>query len=602
MNLRITAILIAAIMILNLTGCTLSKKPDNSDKEKYSLNVKFPVTATMSAEESALRINNKTEGAIKKLKTESVRISRYDSAWAFAHHGFITEFNGCLYAMWSSGHEHEDDLGQRVMYAKSENFTDWSIPEALADSMQGISSENVLFPMGFYVNGDTLIAYYKRCEYDYTKLRNEGTLRPDSDTGWMYTKYYYITSKDGENWSEPTEFHIRQAGVSQARQNKTGRLIWAGGTGIAYSDLLDGIKGWTTTEIKTQDIEAAYENGASLLCEASWYQTDDGIMHLLMRSNSGYMWHSESYDNGESWSGAYPTQFTDDNTMAYIGNLPDGRYYYVGSPIYSGSDARTPLMLYISKDGYNWSEQYVLCDTDYEMKRGGFAKCGGYGYPECVVADGYVYIVYSLGKEIMEVTRFKISDLDEETAKSDIIKPNAPAWSCDFSAADSCALIKAEGDTSVSFDSEIKALKVEVTGNNSPATVLIEGLEDKNISFKDYPVVAMRVKKSGYKKLNTGGMHFLAGNKENWMQFKSPKYNYQSDEDEEWVTIAIDLSSPQSYYDAAYKDYNISRLEGSWKGLKLGLAYKELVNGGETFYVESIGLFKTVYDAQMSLK
>jgi len=602
MKLRITAILIAAVILLNLTGCTFSKNPTVIDTEKETLNVKFPVTATMSAEESSLRINNKTEGEIKKLRTESVKISRYDSAWAFAHHGFITEFKGSLYAMWSSGHEHEDDLGQRVMYSRSENFTDWSIPEALADSMQGISSENVLFPMGFFVNGDTLIAYYKRCEYDYTKLRNEGTLRPDSDTGWIYYKYYYIISTDGKNWSEPTEFHIRQAGVSQARQNKTGRYIWAGGTGICYSDIGDGIKGWTTTEIKTQDIESAYENGASLLCEASWYQTDDGIMHLLMRSNSGYMWHSESYDNGESWSGAYPTQFTDDNTMAYIGTLPDGRYYYVGSPIYSGSDARTPLMLYISKDGYNWSEQYILCDADYEMKKGGFAKCGGYGYPECVIADGYVYIVYSLGKEIMEVTRFKISDLDDDKAKSAVNSPDAPAMLYNFSSADSLALVKTTGDTAISFDSELKALKVQAIGNNNPATILIENLADKNISFKDFPVVAMRVKKSGYKKLNTGGMHFLVGDKESLMQFKSPKYNYQSAENEDWVTIAVDLSSPQNYYDDGYVSYNISRIEGNWKAVQLGLAYKELVSGGETFYIGSIGLFKTVYDALMSLK
>jgi len=149
-----------SVMLLNFAGCT--KKDPDTEKGTNIKDVKFPVSTNLSAEESALRINNKTEGEIKKLKTESVKISRYDSAWAYTHHGFITEFKGKLYAMWSNGRENEDDLGQRVMYSKSENFTDWSIPEALVDTMQGIASENVLFPMGFFVDGDTLIAYYKR--------------------------------------------------------------------------------------------------------------------------------------------------------------------------------------------------------------------------------------------------------------------------------------------------------------------------------------------------------------------------------------------------------------------------------------------------------
>jgi len=586
-----------SVMLLNFAGCT--KKDPDTEKGTNIKDVKFPVSTNLSAEESALRINNKTEGEIKKLKTESVKISRYDSAWAYTHHGFITEFKGKLYAMWSNGRENEDDLGQRVMYSKSENFTDWSIPEALVDTMQGIASENVLFPMGFFVDGDTLIAYYKRCEYELMSLRNDGTLRPESEGGFLYTKFYYMTSKDGENWSEPIQFDGSSAGCSQPRFNKTGRLIWAGGIGIRYSDITDGIKGWTVSKINDQDVSKAYENGASLLCEANWYQTDDYVMHLLMRSNSGYMWHSESYDNGESWTAPYQTNFTDDNTMAYIGTLPDGRYYYVGSPIYSGSNARIPLMLYISKDGYNWSEQYVLCDSEYDQQKVGFAKGGAYGYPECVIADGYVYTIYSRGKEIMEVTRFKISDLDNDKAKSDIKTPETPELFFDFSNADTCGLVKFAGDSLVSFDSGVKALKVEATGKNDPAMIVLENLADKNVLFEEYPVFAMRVKKSGYKKSNFGSVFFLAGNKDGWMQFMSPKYDYQQSEDEDWITISIDISRMHNYYDNAYLNYNISKLKGAWKGLKIGLANKNLVNGGETFYIRSIGFFKSVYDSQL---
>lgn len=562
--------------------------------------VSFPVSNGMTAQESANSINNKTVGEIKKLDAESVRISEYDGDWAFAHHGFIAQFKGELYAMWSNGRAHEDDLGQRVMYSHSDNFGSWSTPEPLVDSVMGEQSEAVLFPAGFFVDGDTLIAYYRVHEYYYADLENEHTMRPTSGGGWKSVKSYYMASKDGRNWSEPTEITIKNAGSSQAKQNNFGRYIWAGSTGIAYADNTNGATGWSVSELSSSQIDTALNSGASMLCEANCYQTGDNVMHLVMRSNAGVLWDSESYDNGETWSDAYPTQFTDDSTMCYFGRLPDGRYYYVGSPFYSGSNARYPLMLCISDDGYNFGEQYILCDEDYDMKQNGYAKGGVYAYPECCVCGGYVNIIYSLEKEVMQVTRFKISDLDNPNKKYEL-KTDAPAIFSEFKTDTECASVKAYGDSAVEFDVNSCALKVTPTAlENSPASFTVTGFENKNVSVKDYPVIAFKVKCRNYNAFDLGACYFSttysAAHSKRWVQFKSPKYNAFTVSGG-WTVITVDLSKYNNYYDYLTTPASLQYFSGNWSGLQIGLGKKGIIGLDSEFYIQSAGVFKNFIDA-----
>lgn len=593
MKIRIIAILLTLSTLLLCIGCGANKEKNSRKTEKVS----FPVKVEITPEEAAAKINNKTVGEVKKLKTETVRLSRYDSAWAFAHHAYITEFKGKLYAMWSSGRENEDDLGQRVMYSVSEDFFHWSIPKALVDTMNGISSENVLFPVGFFVDGDTLIASYKRCEYPYTDLRNDGTLRPSAgDAPFISTYYYYMKSDDGVNWSNAEKYFFR--GTTHPRKNLVGRYVWAGGTSIYYADKTDGITGWVKAGIKPTDLEEAVKNGAANLCEASCYQTKDYVMHLLMRSNTGYLWDSESYDNGETWSQPYPTNFTDDNTMCYFDMLPDGRYFYVGSPCFSGSDARDNLMLCVSDDGYNFSKQFVLGDCDYEIKKGGYAKCGDYGYPECYVGKEYVYIIYSLGKEVMEVMRFKISDIDNKSTASPLENAGEPVFIWDCSDASAVTSTEKTGNTVISFDESEAALKITATGKDSPASATFNIGASSAFDTAQYPVIAFKVKRKDYDSINMGSVYFCTDkNPDKWVQFKSPKYSFHKKGESEYVTVAVDLSKVYNYYDSDYQNENYKAFKGNWKGVKLGFAYSQLLEKNADFFVKSVGIFKSVNDA-----
>ena len=76
--------------------------------------------------------------------------------------------------------------------------------------------------------------------------------------------------------------------------------------------------------------------GIPPLCEGSFYQTDDSIIHMLMRATDdgwkGRLWLTESKDDGMHWSIPTETAFTDNDSKFHFGRLPDKRFYYVGIP------------------------------------------------------------------------------------------------------------------------------------------------------------------------------------------------------------------------------------------------------------------------------
>jgi hypothetical protein len=159
--------------------------------------------------------------------------------------------------------------------------------------------------------------------------------------------------------------------------------------------------------------EVAREQGwPAALCEGSFYQTDDRVLHMLLRNAGrpqGYrLWLTESRDDGATWSAPVETAFSDTNAKFRFGRLPDGRFYYVGNPVGSG---RTPLVLSLSRDGVRFDQHYILGDEDYERRQPGRGKNGEYGYPHSLVHNGCLHVIISRQKEAVQVLRVALSDL-----------------------------------------------------------------------------------------------------------------------------------------------------------------------------------------------
>ncbi len=342
-----------------------------------------------------------------------------EDSWFYNHHPNISCINGTLVAVWDQSPLNEGDCGQRIMYATATEFGSWSEPKILIDSTRGKYSDLVLTVQGIYNNGNELIVYYLSKEYEENALREDNTLRPETDTGVredsMENKY--ITTTDGHNWSAPatmTRFNFG-GGNHGPSLMENGELFYpAGGLWNAYTSDTSGLIWDGSSKI---DRTSAIESGVGTLCEMSFYFRD-GIMYNLGRTASPYLWVQFSEDYGRTWSKAYKTNFTDAESKFLFGKLPDGRYYCVSTP--EPKTRRIPLVLAISEDGLSFDEQYILGDTSYDQLKGGIgkelengvSKGGHYGYPHCYIGnDGYFYVIYSRGKEAMEVCRFALSEI-----------------------------------------------------------------------------------------------------------------------------------------------------------------------------------------------
>ena len=376
-------------------------------------------------------INNhvKTDGG--KLPSAVGTVYSPTPAWSYSHHPHIAFFRGRFFAAWSSGKANEDDRGQRVMLAHSPDGLHWeghhhvATPDMLGDATL------VLTAAGFHVHGDTLYLYFGAFGYAEDALQADGT-RPQADASHRDTNLYYVSTTDGENWEAPVPLGLAMVPNHGPQATRSGRLIISGNVAFPYTDSPDGVSGYRMTGVygdcfgggtivddsdSIHRVTAHQGWEASLICEGSFYQTDDGVLHMLMRSNSPRLWTSESLDDGAHWSAPTPTEYTDDGSKFHLGRLPDGRFYCVSNAIHGGK--RCPLELFLSRNGEDFDHRYVLRDEYFDQVYPGMYKLGMYGYPHTLIRDGYLYVIYSKRKEGVEVTRVALSELDQNFGSSD---------------------------------------------------------------------------------------------------------------------------------------------------------------------------------------
>jgi len=361
------------------------------------------------AQQSGIRNNYTTAEGVPHLKIERKMIYQPDTAWMYSHHASITHFKNKFIAVWSNGMKDEDHPGQRVVFATSTDFFHWSKPKTLAiPSVYNGDTLNVLTAAGFHQFNDTLVAYYG----EYSPFKT-------------HTHLWAKISTDGEYWSHEINMNVPVNPNQGPERIASGRLIICGNFTFPYTDDYRGLSGWTMTSFYADSLykednpgtfyAPAEKNNLPPLCEGSFFQTDDGIIHTLLRVTGkgwkGRLWLTQSKDNGMHWSFPVETNFSDNDSKFHFGRLPDKRFYYVGIPDTLHHYARTPLVLSLSKDGKLFGENYIIADELYTLKKEGLYKGGQYGYPHSIIYKDYMYVIISRQKEAIEVIRFKLNQL-----------------------------------------------------------------------------------------------------------------------------------------------------------------------------------------------
>lgn len=355
-------------------------------------------------------------GKYERLPTERAWIYQPSGTWTYSHHPHITRFKNRFIVMWSNGREDEDQPGQRVMMASSTDSRHWTEPQALVPSQPGTYAQAALAAGGFYQHSGALVAYIAQWEYKQEALE-DGKVRV-LGKAHMKLQLRALTSTDGKNWGTLREIGLPMGPNHPPRPIRSGRLIMSGNISYPYSDDPTGLGGWKMTGIYPAKMSGSITDDSEsiilvqkqqgwdvMLCEGSFYQTDDGVIHMLLRSNTDWLWVTESRDDGVTWSPPARTSFSDNATKFDFGRLPDGRFYYVGCPSPEPRWLRSPLVLSLSKDGVHFTKHYIIADEPYKMKYPAHYKGGEYGYPSTLVRDGYLYVVVSRQKEAIEVIR-----------------------------------------------------------------------------------------------------------------------------------------------------------------------------------------------------
>ncbi len=363
--------------------------------------------------------------AARRLPVDRAWLYRPDAAWSYSHHAHVAWFNGAYYAIWSNGRRDEDAPGQRVLLSTSADFVTWTPPVPLLDARQGRHSELVLTAAGFHQHGGRLVAYAGCYEYQPHCLEN-GQRRP-GDKGHMETTLLAMTTADGLRWEGPVDLRLPIVPNHGPQPTASGRLIISGNISFPYADDPSGLAGWRMAGIYpasmadgiVDDSESFWQVQAAMgwpvgLCEGSFFQSDDGVLHMLLRSNAERLWLTESRDGGTTWSTPLPTDFSDNATKFHFGRLPDGRFYYVGCPDPEPRWTRSPLVLSLSDDGRRFDRHFILADdrTPYVRRVDGLHKGGDYGYPHTLVHEGALHVIVSRRKEAVEVLRVPLSTLD----------------------------------------------------------------------------------------------------------------------------------------------------------------------------------------------
>ncbi len=277
----------------------------------------------------------------------------------------------------------------------------------LSSNKDGIWSEPVLFsheneahwnPVLFRTDTSEIYLFYKIGE----KIDSWRTMLSHS-------------SDDGKTWSAPHELVSGDRGGRGPVRNKpirlsSGRILAPAsledGIWSAFADISDdGGKTWRKSgEVVIENLTASktektVSESSIPVSEQSFYgrgviqptlwESSQGKAHMLLRSTEGRIYRSDSSDNGESWTYAYPTNLPNNNSGIDLVRLKNGDLYLVSNPVGENWGKRSPISLDVSKDnGATWER---VCDLD--------SGDGEFSYPAIITDEERLYISYTFKRE-----------------------------------------------------------------------------------------------------------------------------------------------------------------------------------------------------------
>jgi len=355
----------------------------------------------------------------------------------YSHHAHILHDGSTFYGLWSNHAHGEDGPGQRVFWATSADGRDWSG-----------------FRVAFPARGPT-----RQPEDEGRVLTANGLLMLDGAVYAVAEVHDNIGFTDAsretvvERRSRQHPMRARRGHGRMACRLKadgvTGPIFWLVDNppeplpgSAAYPDAVDprfadlagrinehqrqplGHPFWNfrggDADGPAADRYPAPAADGHWLCEPTTYRRPDGTLVRLFRDlNHSHRMYAAVRPRCREWSTPQPTNIPDSPSRSHAGRLPDGRVYLIGNQVCAPLDGsgkrshytRDPLVLSLSSDGREFDTALSIRAGSPPIRHPGKGKGRGYQYPHSIVVGDSLWVIYSIGKEDVAVSRVPIGSL-----------------------------------------------------------------------------------------------------------------------------------------------------------------------------------------------
>ncbi len=344
----------------------------------------------------------------------------------WSHHPYVTYFKGVLFANWDTHARDENASGQHGVFRRStDGGKTWSpakklFPPLSANVPAAKPSQSTRFQSsyGFVVVDESLYAVTDVAEWQRPDAKK---IKPRIKIGLLFRAVHPDGALGNIFWlsDDPPApvpgFDAYPAGKPSLvakinayfRQPAHAPQLSFGGNAHPDSDDEHGMS------------EPA---PAWRLDDGTWVKLyrDGGSKHTrtlredeASKSRRNYV--AFSFDNGKSWTKPTRTSFPDACARSNAGRLPDGQVYVINNvlPLSTKKGGRSLLAISLSRDGLNFDRMAVIRFLPPERRFEGRSKSVGFAYPHSVVADNYLWIIYSVNKEDVEIVRIPLSELQK---------------------------------------------------------------------------------------------------------------------------------------------------------------------------------------------
>lgn len=155
----------------------------------------------------------------------------------------------------------------------------------------------------------------------------------------------------------------------------------------------------TKNDLSARSVMPCLVRGLGAIQPALW-QSNDGSIHMLLRSSEGFVLRSDSKD-GENWSAANMTSIPNNNSGIDLVKMDDGRILLCLNPVSGDWAARTPLSLYISSDDGDTFRPLMTLEMNE----------GEYSYPSLAAEGNTIYLSYTWNRLKIAVWTIKLEPL-----------------------------------------------------------------------------------------------------------------------------------------------------------------------------------------------